>query len=126
MQTPLRWFRSVGNKFQARIWAQLARRTPSENAFLALIPVVGAVTGLASMGIAHLIAFTQKYFWGSGERLVEAAQATPWQWRVLVPVGGGAILGIAAWALRRATRGLGVAGLIQALALKSGEVSLRE
>jgi CIC family chloride channel protein len=126
MHVLLQWFRSLGNKFQTLIWAQLAKRTPKENAFLALIPAIGAITGLASMGIAHLIAFIQKYLWGSGERLLEAADATPWYWRVVVPIVGGTLVGCVAWAMRRTTRGLGSSGIIQALALKGGEISLRQ
>ena len=52
--------------WQTRLAAQLAQRSPSENAFLFLLPVVGLVTGLASVGIAHVIAFLQNQFWGSG------------------------------------------------------------
>ena len=53
----MRWLRAISDKLQKLVWAQLATRSPAENAFLLLIPVVGVITGLASMGIANLIAY---------------------------------------------------------------------
>lgn len=126
MQTLVQRFRAVGNRFQTLIWAQLARRTPSENAFLILIPLVGAVTGLASMGIAHFIAFFQNLFWGSGEHHLNAALQFPWYWRVLILTAGGALVGLLGWLFRSDAGGHSTAGMIQALALKGGEISLRQ
>jgi CIC family chloride channel protein len=108
------------------MWTQLAKRSPSENAFLLLIPLVGISVGAAALGIAHLIGFVQEQLWGSGEDLLGAAMRVPWTLRVFIPAGGGLVLGLLGWILRVRMRGHGIAGVIQALALKGGVISLRK
>ena len=113
--------------WQARVAAQLARRTPSENAFLFLLPVVGVVVGLASVAIAHVLAFLQNHIWGSGTSLLEAAQSIePRWWCIVIPLAGGIIVGVIGWGLRIETRGAGTGRLIQAITLKGGVISLGE
>src|SRR5437667_6341205 len=117
---------SLMQKFRTFVWGQLARRSPSENAFLALLPVIGVLVGLTSVGIAHLIAFVQNRFWGSGENLLDAALANPWPLRIAIPVIGGLLVGLIGWAYRVETRGGGTSGMIQSLALKGGYISLKQ
>jgi len=94
--------------WQARVAAQLARRTPSENAFLFLLPVVGIVVGLTSVAIAHVLAFLQNHIWGSGTSLLEAAQSLePRWWCVVIPLVGGIIVGVIGWGFKIETRGAG-------------------
>jgi len=113
--------------WQARVAAQLARRTPSENAFLFLLPVVGIVVGLTSVAIAHVLAFLQNHIWGSGTSLLEAAQSLePRWWCVVIPLVGGIIVGVIGWGFKIETRGAGTSRLIQALSLKGGVISLGE
>lgn len=110
-----------------RRWAtQLAKRTPQENAFLALIPVVGAATGLTAVGIAHVIAFLQNLCWGSGRNLLDAALAHPWNYRVLMLAAGGLVVGAIGWYFKVDTRGAGTASIVQSLALKGGYISVRQ
>jgi chloride channel protein, CIC family len=111
---------------QAHLLAPLLRRTPSENTFLVLLPVVGLIVGLTSVGIAHVLAYVQRQFWGSGPSLFEAATANPWPLKLVIPVVGGLLVGLIGWAFRVETRGGGAAGTIQAIALKGGFISLRE
>lgn len=122
----MRELRSRFVRWQARLTAQMSRRSPSENAFLFLLPVVGLTVGLASVTIAHLIAFLQNQFWGSGSHLLEAAQTYSWPWLILIPAAGGLIVGLIGWAFRVTTRGAGTGSLIQAISLKGGVVSLGE
>ena len=122
----MRWLRAISDKLQKLVWAQLAGRSPAENAFLLLIPVVGVVTGLASIGIAHLIAYSQNLLWGSGEHHLSAAARFAWYWRVLILAAGGGLVGLIGWLFRMEAAGQGTAGMIQALALKGGEISLRQ
>ncbi|MCX7887197.1 MAG: chloride channel protein, partial [Verrucomicrobiae bacterium] len=97
-----------------------------ENRYLFLVPVVGIFTGLTGVGIAHLIAFFQNWFWGSGHNLLDAAAALPWYFRVAIPAVGGLVVGLIGLLSRTETRGSGTSGLIQAIALRGGLVSLRQ
>src|ERR1043166_9122839 len=113
-------------KLRTLVWGQFGRRSPAENAFLVLLPIVGALVGLTSVGIAHLIAFLQTRFWGGGENLLDAAQANPWPLRIIIPVIGGLIVGVIGWVYRVETRGGGTSGMIQALEIKGGYISLKQ
>lgn len=103
----------------------LGEQTPSQQALIFLIPAVGVVVGVASLGIAYLIHLLTDVLWGDGHDLVRAALASPASQRVLIPAAGGATLGVLGLVLRVKMRGHGTAGIMEALALKNGLVSLR-
>lgn len=126
MQKLLRWILSVGNKPQTLIRAHLAKRAPGENAFLALLPVVGLAVGFTSVATAHIISFLQKQFWGSGVDLLSAAESNPWPSRLIIPLVGGLLVGVIGWFFRVQTRGGGVTTIMQAVALKGGVISVRQ
>jgi CIC family chloride channel protein len=126
MKIGMRATQSIVGKIRTAVSAELAKRTPSENTFLALIPVVGAATGMAAIGIAHSIAFLQKLFWGGGESLLGWASQVPWHVRILVPACGGAVLGLMGWLLRMDLQARGTSAVIEALALRGGVISLRK
>src|SRR5262245_30103947 len=121
---PARWKQHLG-KLQARLLGQLTRRTPTETAFLLLLPVLGLVIGLASVSIAHFIDSLQRLIWGSKGFLPEDLTGTPRVMLVLLPMLGGLVVGLISWLFKTETRGGGTAGIIQAVALKGGLVSLR-
>lgn len=108
-----------------RLLTGTGRRSPSESALLLLIPVVGVVVGFSSIGIAHLIAFLQELLWGRGSDLLAGAMETPWPKRVLIPAAGGLLLGLLGLVLRVRMQGRGTPGIIEALALQNGVISLR-
>jgi CIC family chloride channel protein len=120
------WWRQHFGKLQARLLAQLTRRTPSETAFLLLLPVVGLVVGLASVSIAHFIDSLQRQFWGGGESFLEGMAGNPRPLLLIIPVLGGLVVGLIGWLFKVETRGGGTAGIIQAVALKGGLISLRK
>src|SRR5438552_3376290 len=99
------WFQTAWRKLQALAWPLLARRTPSENAFLLLLPVVGLAVGFASVVTAHIISFLQNQFWGSGQNLLAAAEGNQWQLRLVIPLLGGLLVGVMGWFFRVKTRG---------------------
>jgi CIC family chloride channel protein len=118
--------RTILAKLQHALRVQLAKRTPAENAYLLLIPTIGALTGVAALSIAHLMALLQHRLWGGGDTLLASAMAAPWWVRLLIPALGGAAVGLVAWLVKREVRGGGTAALVQALALRGGRISFRE
>jgi CIC family chloride channel protein len=122
----LRVRRPILATLQQAVRAQLARRTPAENTYLLLIPAVGALTGVAALAIAHLMALLQHRLWGGGGNLLDAAQAAPWWLRLLVPALGGAAVGLISRLVGREVRGGGTAAMVQALALRGGHISFRQ
>ena len=109
-----------------RLLPSSERRTSSENTLLMLIPVVGVVVGFSSLGIAHLIALMQGLMWGERHDLLGAVMASPMWVRILVPTAGGLLIGLLGLVLKVRMQGHGTAGIVQALALQNGVVSLRK
>ncbi len=122
----LKIIESIIEKAKALIWAQLARRSPSENLFLVLLPVVGLAVGFTSVATAHLISFLQNQFWGNGQNLFTAAQNNPWPLHIIIPLVGGLLVGAIGWVFRVQTRGGGITTIMQAVGIKGGVLSLRE
>jgi CIC family chloride channel protein len=121
----VRWRFTLLEKCQ-QVWERLLSRSTEENRFLVLAPVVGVVTGLAVVAVAHLTAFLQRVFWGSDQHLLDAARSSPWYWRILAPTVGGLIVGGIGYLFKVETRGGGTTALIQGLMLKGGVVRLRQ
>src|SRR5271154_5913147 len=118
--------RQIRNKIQALILAQFGRRTPNENVFLVLLPIVGLAVGFTSVATAHIISFLQNQFWGSGQNLLSAAGDNPWYSRLIIPLVGGLLVGLMGWFFRVQTRGGGVTTIMQGVSLKGGYISLRQ
>ncbi|HXI83362.1 MAG TPA: chloride channel protein [Verrucomicrobiae bacterium] len=118
--------RSIGNKLRRLIWPQLAKRSPGENAFLLLLPLVGLAVGFTSVVTAHIISFLQNQFWGSGQNLLSTAADNPWPFHIIIPLVGGLLVGVIGWFFRVQTRGGGITTIMQAVSLKGGVISLRQ
>lgn len=118
--------RSILSRAQKLVWSRLSQRTPGENAFLLLFPVVGVVVGVTSVLTAHVITFLQATFWGSGRNLLSAADSNPPLFHIVIPLIGGLLVGVMGWFFRVNTRGGGITTIMNAVALKGGYVSLRE
>jgi len=108
------------------VFAQLGKRTAGENAFLALLPIVGLLVGFTTVFTAHIIAFIQKECWGNGQNLLSAALDKPWYVRVIIPTVGGLVVGLIGRFFRVPTRGGGITTIMQAVSLKGGYISLRK
>jgi CIC family chloride channel protein len=117
---------SLLDRARQAIVRQLVRRPSQDTTFRLLVPAVGVLTGLSALAIAGLISLLQGILWGSAHDLLAGALRAPWWIRLLVPALGGAAVGGIGWLLRRSVRGAGTPGLIQALALRGGDVSLRQ
>ena len=125
MQPSLQWIRSVVAKLRTLFWSQFTKRSPGDNTFLILLPLVGLAVGLTSVVTAHIISYLQNQFWGSGQNLLDAAGDNPWPVRIIIPLVGGLLVGLIGWFFRVETRGGGITTIMQAASLKGGVISLR-
>ncbi|MGD1019461.1 MAG: chloride channel protein [Verrucomicrobiia bacterium] len=126
MNALLQRFRSISSKFQAQIFAHLGKRTPGENTFLVLLPIVGMMVGFTTVATAHIISFLQNQFWGSGQNLLTASYYNPWYSRLVILLVGGLLVGLIGKFFRVPTRGGGITTIMQAVSLKGGYISLRQ
>jgi CIC family chloride channel protein len=93
--------------------------------FLLLAIIIGALSGVGTLGFLALIKAGQWLSWPGAGHFMERALAAPWWLRILIPVLGGLAVGpvIAFWAPQ--VRGPGVPEVIEAAALREGHISTR-
>lgn len=107
----------------------LARRfglaTREDRTFFFLIGLVGVLAGVLGVAVHRLIDGFQWLLYGSGESLVAAVRELPTWWVVGAPTVGGVIVGLIVWLARQPKGGEGMAALIEAVALRRGEVPAR-
>jgi chloride channel protein, CIC family len=122
----LQLLRDLLNKVRELLGRRLLPRAPTENAFLLILPILGLLVGLISVATAHLISFLQNLLWGEGPDFLAAIEDEHFATRVLIPLGGGLVVGLIGWAFKVRTRGGGVNTIIQAVALRGGFIPLRQ
>ncbi|MGH9380422.1 MAG: hypothetical protein ACRD2Z_07395, partial [Thermoanaerobaculia bacterium] len=116
-----------------RWWAgvefTLARRfglaTREDRTFFFLIGLVGVLAGVLGVAVHWLIDGFQWLLYSSGESLVAAVRGLPRWWVVGAPAVGGVLVGLIVWLARQPKGGEGMAALIEAVALRRGEVPAR-
>ncbi len=91
----------------------------------ALAVVVGLAGGFGAVGFRYLIDFFQSIAYGSHEELLAVIEFVPWYLRLLVPAGGGLVVGILIYRFAREAKGHGVPEVMEAVALKSGVIRKR-
>ncbi|MEE8540449.1 MAG: chloride channel protein, partial [Desulfobacterales bacterium] len=91
----------------------------------ALAVAVGLAGGFGAVGFRYLIDFFQSIAYGSHEELLAVIEFTPWYLRLLVPAGGGLIVGLLVYRFAREAKGHGVPEVMEAVALKSGVIRKR-
>jgi CIC family chloride channel protein len=95
------------------------------HALLALAAVVGALGALAAAAFRAALAGGMVLFYGASEGLLEAAAGLPAWERLLLPFCGGGLCALIAHYVRRIPGGGGgVAGIMEAVAIKRGVVGL--
>ncbi len=103
-----------------RPFASLRTRPPGEKRFLILVPLTGVATGFASVALIRVLGLAQSLFWGSRHELLEHALAAPAWHRLLIPVAGGALVGLLILITRQPVGGHGTSGIIEAVAQRAG------
>ncbi len=91
----------------------------------ALAVAVGLAGGFGAVGFRYLIDFFQSIAYGSSQELLTVIEHTPWFFRLLVPTGGGLMVGLLVYWFAREAKGHGVPEVMEAVALKSGIIRKR-
>jgi CIC family chloride channel protein len=87
---------------------------------------IGALTGAAIVGFRELISFIQLIlFHSDSERLFQHAQELPWWQILLVPTVAGLVVGVIIYHFMPNQRPQGVADVIEANALRGGQISVK-
>jgi chloride channel protein, CIC family len=112
-------------RFQLLRLPHLQPSRPGDKRYLILVPLTGAVTGLAAVVLVRLLAAVQKLFFGDGHHLLTAAQALSPLHRLAAPLVGGLLVGLLFLIFRRPVGGTGTSSLIEAVALRGGILPLK-
>jgi CIC family chloride channel protein len=98
-----------------------------EKRYWLLVPIAGVVSGCLSVAFSHILAFVQSVGFQPDPTtsFLEGVQDTSPLYRVLIPTVGGIIVVLLAATLPQTRRAPGTSGLIEALAVKKGRLSLR-
>ncbi|HDP97860.1 MAG TPA: CBS domain-containing protein, partial [bacterium] len=92
---------------------------------LILAVIVGVLGGFVAIGFRWLIIFTQKIALQDSRSVLEALADLPFYWKILLPLLGGAIVGPIIYFFAREAKGHGVPEVMQAMALKNGQIRPR-
>ncbi len=104
----------------------LARRfgmsSREERTFYLLVAATGLGVGFLALAVGWLTDLVQRVLWRDGTDMLAAAQAAPSWMRLGAPVIGGLMVGLVLWWGRARVSGHGTSALIEAVALKGGQV----
>ncbi len=97
-------------------------RFPRDNivALLLIAVLIGVVTGFLAVGFRYLLIGAVALFWGNSSSIIEAASAMPWYLILLIPIGGGLLVGPIIAFLAPETRGPGVPEVIETVIVHEG------
>ncbi|WP_410216749.1 chloride channel protein [Paracoccus sp. (in: a-proteobacteria)] len=110
-----------------RVLRIMRKRGPSQLQFWLLALLIGVGAGLAALGFRLGISWLQRAVYGADDvTLASAASALPWYWVLIVPVLGGAVVGLILDRFTPDARVRAVSDVIEGATLDGGRVEIRE
>jgi CIC family chloride channel protein len=87
-----------------------------------LATAVGLAAGFGALGFRYLIEFFQSIAYGERGNLLEVLHLTPWYLRLWMPAVGGLLVGFIVYFWARDAKGVGIAEVMEAVALRKGVI----
>jgi chloride channel protein, CIC family len=98
----------------------------NEHVVMALLAVlVGLAAGFGALGFRYLVQFFQLMAYGSQGNLLEIIKSVPWYMKVWCPALGGLAVGMVIYFFMREAKGIGIAEVMEAVALRKGVIKKR-
>jgi CIC family chloride channel protein len=96
-----------------------------EHSFVLIIAVIiGLLSGYGAVGIQKLIKYFQNLFW-QGDYSLAFLIEVPWYWKLIVPLGGGIIVGLIIQFVAKEAKGHGVPEVMESITLRGGIIRPR-
>ncbi len=111
------------HKDECGLFRRIAFDRNTVNIGLAL--VIGLLAGFGAVGFRHLIWLFQELFYGTHTSTLDAVCCMAWWWRLVIPAGGGLVVGLLVWFLAREAKGHGVPEVMEAVAFQGGVIRKR-
>jgi CIC family chloride channel protein len=113
----------LGQIFHDTLFGYLRGLPVGTRRFWLLVPLCGAVSGIAAVGMVHLLEYVEHLAWGPGDFLAAVRGASAAR-RVLVPLGAGVLVTLVDFVFRRLPRGYGTSQIIESIWTQRGQVSI--
>ncbi len=98
----------------------------NEPAFAVLSAIVlGILGGYGAIAFRELIRIAHMVFFGADSYTLKLLAATPWWQRLLLPAGGGLLVGVLVWRIAPEVRGSGIPEVMEAVARRGGSIRPR-
>ncbi len=98
----------------------------TEHVFMVIVAVIiGLLGGFGAVGIQFTIKFFSRIFWGAGELHLDYLLQVPVWMKILVPTGGGLLVGAIVYFFAPEAKGHGVPEVMEAMALRDGRIRPR-
>jgi len=98
----------------------------NEHVVMAVLAVLtGLAAGFGALGFRYLVQFFQLMTYGSQGDLLEIIKSVPWYIRLWYPALGGLVVGIGIYFFMREAKGIGIADVMEAVALRKGVIKKR-
>jgi CIC family chloride channel protein len=96
-----------------------------EHSFVLTVAVIiGLLGGFSAVGIQYTIKLFQRLFWGGDFNLTTIGEIG-WIWKILIPTGGGIVVGFIIRYIAREAKGHGVPEVMEAIILRNGIIRPR-
>jgi chloride channel protein, CIC family len=100
--------------------------TTNEHVVMAILAVLtGLAAGFGALGFRYLVRFFQLLAYGSQGNLLEISKSVPWYIKPWYPALGGLVVGILIHLFMKEAKGLGIADIMEAVALRKGVIKKR-
>ncbi|KAA3610360.1 MAG: hypothetical protein D8M58_05915 [Calditrichaeota bacterium] len=124
-QEKISFYKKISARSSRIVLSMLERAKLSEHTFVLLIAVViGLIGGYGAVLIQWAIHSFQEILWG-GKFNLETLLATPWYWKVAIPLLGGIVTGLVIRFVAKEAKGHGVPEVMEAIALRNGIIRPR-
>ncbi len=117
--------RSLYQKISKTVSRYVFKAKMREHSFVLIIAVIiGLLSGFGAVGIQELIKFFKKVFW-QGDYSLEFVRNVAWYWKLIIPMGGGIVVGLIIQFVAKEAKGHGVPEVMEAITLRNGIIRPR-
>jgi len=118
-------YKKISRQTSQLVLSLLEKAKLSEHTFVLLVAVViGLIGGYGAVLIQFAIHSFQDILWGDTFTL-DTIIATPWYWKIIIPVIGGIVVGLVIRFVAKEAKGHGVPEVMEAIALRNGIIRPR-
>ncbi len=119
-------YKDFYSRISLRTISIIDRAKMTEHTFMIIIAIIiGILAGFGAIGIRALIKEISFLSYPGSDSILDNIMATPWYWKLIIPVLGGLFVGPVIYFFAPEAKGHGVPEVMQAILLKGGIIRAR-